>query len=420
MLASQGVCLAVLTLFLGYLHAYDARLRVPLNAVAARASGSPTDVAARLGPLLGHVAGLLLAPKVVLAWTGADQAQGTIAEWTQGSFRLRAVPREALGDLAPPALARASFLVRAARRVRAGFHVVSLSTSERRREDPLPAWVRDPGEMRAALSIPLAGASFTGRLFVLDPADATADELALGDLLAREIVTHMDQLALFDRFHRSGVAEERMRFARDLHDGVIQSLAAAAMRLEAARHVLRRDVDGADKAIQEIQDLLTGEQQELRDIIATLQPDRRPRYDTGSTLRERLESMVAGLSRHWRLTIETDNRVPDTALSPTLVREVTWIVREALVNAVRHGRARHASVYLALVDGLLHLRVADDGCGFRFRGRVEAAKTTEPGQTPFNLGQRVRALGGKLVIDSSDAGATLEMSIPLRTPRNPT
>jgi signal transduction histidine kinase len=416
-LANRVVYLGVITLLLMYYTAHEERLRTRLTGLAVRASVSPTDVQARLGELLGHVAAVLGASRVVVAWSDTEVDRGSIAEWTQGTFQLRGASAEDLASLAPEDLAEAAFLVTPAG---AGFRVVSIRVGEGRAQDPLPAWVRAARPACAAISIPLRGVSMTGRLFVLEPEEATTDELLLGKLLGREIVTYMDQLAFFERFHRSGLAEERIRLARDLHDGVIQSLAAAAMRLEATRYLLKRDIDGADRAIDEIQELLKGEQKELRDIIATLQPDRAPRYNAGHLLSQRLESLSVGVAQHWRVAVETDNRVPDAALPHALVREVTWLVREALVNAARHGRARHASVHVALVDGLLHIRVADDGCGFRFRGRVEAAKITEPGLTPFNLGQRVKALGGKLVIDSRDTGATLEMSFPNRAPRTPT
>jgi signal transduction histidine kinase len=420
-LAVHGVYLGIVTLLLSYFTAYEERLLARLTGLAPRANAAPSDMRTRLGVLLAHVARQLDASRVVLAWTetgaDADADTGSIAEWTQGTLQIRGASADDLASLAPPDAGQAAFLAAPVASGKGGFRMVSATATRLRAEDPLPRWVRAAGAACTALSIPVRGASMSGRLFVLEPEAATTDELVLGELLGREIVTYMDQLAYFERVRRSGVAEERIRLARDLHDGVIQSLAAAAMRLEAARHLLKRDVPGAEKAIREIQDLLTGEQQEMRDIIATLQPDRAPRHNAGPSLGQRLESMGIGLARHWRLTVETDNRVPDTALSPAFVREVAWIVREALVNAARHGQARHASVHLALVDGLLHLRVADDGCGFPFRGRMAATKLAELNQGPFNLAQRVKALGGKLVIDSRDAGATLEMSMPIRAPR---
>jgi signal transduction histidine kinase len=222
---------------------------------------------------------------------------------------------------------------------------------------------------------------------------------------------------MFDRFHMSGAAEERVRLARDLHDGVIQSLAAAAMRLEATRYVLVQDPATAENAIDDVQELLRNEQQELRDIIAALQPERAARAGSSIPLGQRLESLAAGMGRHWRLAVELDNSVPDKVISHALARETTWIVREALVNAARHGRARRVTVLVELAEGALRINVADDGCGFRFKGRFDAARLRQSRLGPFNLTQRIATLGGQLLIESGDAGATLEITIPLPAPR---
>jgi signal transduction histidine kinase len=415
-LGIRAVYLVVFTLLLSYFNTYEERLLARLAGLASRAASSP-DVNARLTGLLGHVAALLDAPRVVLAWTDPAQKRGTIAEWTAEGFELRGASGEELRLLAPPEYSDVGFLAGATTRGEPGYRVVLVDASHVLTADPLPGWLRGGGPSPVALSVPLHGASVDGRLFVLDPREATTDELVLGDLLGREIATHIDQLALFDRHHTSGAAEERMRLARDLHDGVIQSLAAAGMRLEATRYVLAHDPATAEKAIDEVQQLLRNEQQELRDIIAALQPERAARAGAGVPLGQRLESLAAGMGRHWRLAVELGNSVPDNALTHTLARETAWIVREALVNAARHGRAKRVTVQLALADGALRITIADNGCGFRFKGRFDAARLRQSRLGPFNLTQRITTLGGQLLIESGDVGATLEITIPLPAPR---
>jgi signal transduction histidine kinase len=415
-LAIRGIYLAVLTTLGAYFSSHDERLRRRLASLASiPALSLPTGGEARLRELLAQVARLLDAPRVVLAWQEMEHPQVTITAWMQGTTHQRVAAEEEATSLGLHDLSGEACLVLEMPPGEPGPRVLSAAGSRPAEENPLPDWLRKLGYPATALVNPLRGASGTGLLYVLDAAEATTDELVISELLGRWITVYMDQLALFRRWHRSGLAEERIRLARDLHDGVIQSLAAAAMRLEASRHLLRQPGAAAESVIDEVQELLRSEQQQLREIINSLQPERAPR--NGLPLKQRLETMVAGLGRHWRLDVELDVRVPEKAVGDPLAREVSWLVREGLVNAVRHGRARHASAVVVIVDGVLRISVMDDGCGFGFRGRIDGMKLPDGQPGPFHLTQRVKSLGGQLEIVSGDAGATLEIGLPMRGAR---
>ena len=415
-LVIRGIYLVVLTTLVVYFSRYDERLRSRIASIASiPAMSLPTDGEARLRELLAQVARLLDAPRVVLAWQGMENQEVMITAWMQGTAHQMHASKEEAGWLARQDLPEEAFLVLEMPPGEPGPRVLSATGSRHAEGHPLPAWLREIGHPDTALVAPLQGASGSGLLYILDAAEATTDELVISDLVGRRITAHLDQLALFERWHRSGLAEQRIRLARDLHDGVIQSLAAAAMRLEASRLLLRQPGAAAEAVIDEVQELLRSEQQQLREIITSLQPERTPR--TGIPLEQRLESMVAGLGRHWRLDVELDVRVPASAIRDELAREVSWLIREGLVNAVRHGRARRASVLVLIVDGVLRLTIIDDGCGFVFRGRVDGMRLPDGQQGPFNLTQRVKSLGGQLEIVSGDAGATIEISLPMRGAR---
>lgn len=411
-LAIRGIYLAVLTTLGVYFSSHDERLRRRLASLASiPAMSLPAGGEARLRELLAQVARLLDAPRVVVAWQGIEHEEVTITAWMQGTTHQRVASEEEAISLGLHDLSGEAFLVLEMPPGEPGPRVLSVAGSRHEEENPLPDWLRKLGHPGTTLVAPLRGASGSGLLYILDAAEATTDELVISDLVGRLITTHLDQLALFGRWHRSGLAEERIRLARDLHDGVIQSLAAAAIRLESSRHLLRQPGAAAESVIDEVQDLLRSEQQQLREIITSLQPDRVPR--TGLPLKQRLETLVAGLGRHWRLDMELDVRVPEKAIGDELAREVSWLIREGLVNAVRHGRARRASVLVLIVDGVLRLTIVDDGCGFGFRGRVDGIKLPDGQRVPFNLTQRVKSLGGQLEIVSGDAGATLEIGLPM-------
>jgi signal transduction histidine kinase len=106
---------------------------------------------------------------------------------------------------------------------------------------------------------------------------------------------------------------------------------------------------------------------------------------------------------------------PVVHLLPISTRyEIYAIVNEGVANAARHAAARRVSVMIGVTDGDVCIDVADDGRGFPFEGRHDLASLFESERGPLTLKERVRSLGGSMIIDSSNAGAKLEIRVPLR------
>jgi signal transduction histidine kinase len=279
-------------------------------------------------------------------------------------------------------------------------------------DDPVPGWLRARCGPVAVLSIPVRGETLVGRFFALDCGESTADELVLGETLVRKMAVLLDQLTQFERSHDAGLATQRIQLARDLHDGVIQSLAGAALRLESARQLVVEQPHESIRCIEEVQDQLVSEQRELRDIIASLEPEAPHHAGRLPVFSERLERLVARIARHWDLEVALDNQLVDPHLGDDLAHQVHCIIQEALVNAARHGRASRVQVELRRREGELLVGIGDDGHGFPFRGRFDHTTLTAAKLGPVSLKRRVEALGGRLEIDSSEGGARLELSLP--------
>ena len=224
----------------------------------------------------------------------------------------------------------------------------------------------------------------------------------------------LEQLVLARRAHEAAAAEERERLARDLHDGVIQSLGGAALRLEAARRLLARDPAAAETLLAETQDLLAFEQQDLRSFLRASAPRGPDGQAPERELEARLEELRRRIEQYWGLTVDLAVDLRAAAISPSLAHEIDRVVHEALVNAARHGQASAAEVAVTLDGAGVAIAVADDGRGFAFRGDYdfEALKARKLG--PVTLKQRIAAAGGSLRIHSSEAGARLDIRLPLR------
>ena len=100
---------------------------------------------------------------------------------------------------------------------------------------------------------------------------------------------------------------------------------------------------------------------------------------------------------------------PPAAVSDNVSR----IVHEALVNASRHAEASVLCASVVRENGTLRISVTDDGRGFAFRGTYDLAALQQMKAGPVTLKERVSALGGGLVISSSESGARLDITLPL-------
>ena len=197
--------------------------------------------------------------------------------------------------------------------------------------------------------------------------------------------------------------EERMRIAHDLHDDLGSSLAMIVMEGELARmdesadarDALRRVSDGAREVTDNMRRIvwaLGSGQDSLGDLAAYMR----------SSAAELLER--ADLRLESRIQIET----PGRRLSADQRRHLLLIVKELLLNVVKHAEARSATLGLMQRNGSLMLSVADDGKGFDITLRMGAGTGTT------SLQERVKALKGTVEVRSSPAdGTCLEIVIPL-------
>jgi signal transduction histidine kinase len=254
---------------------------------------------------------------------------------------------------------------------------------------------------------------WTGRVFLLDP-DAGLDRedtLRFARRLVREIGPSVHHVSLLNKLRSRAEAIERSRLARELHDGPIQTLAAAEIQLDV---LARRDTTPVDVAnnLDDIQILLRNEIMNLRDLtqnmkIGLFELDTDTLFDDVSNIVERFE-------RQTGITAEFVSEPQIVKLPPRSRREVLRIVHEGLVNVRKHSGARHVVVHAAVAGKNLELSIDDDGRGFDFEGRLTQRELEERHKGPAVLRERVKELGGMMAIVSNPGrGARVEVRVPL-------
>jgi signal transduction histidine kinase len=253
---------------------------------------------------------------------------------------------------------------------------------------------------------------WTGRLFLIDPAARghRHDLLMLGQRIVRRICPALDNVYLLHRTRTRSAAIERSRIARELHDGIIQSVMGVQIQLRA--HALRLDTraKALQSDLERLATILHDEVLNVRDLMQQLQPtDLAPERLVGT-----ISDIVHRFQYETGITARFITDFDRIDLPPLACREVTRVVQEALVNVRKHSGARTVFVRFTLDDSVCRLSIDDDGRGFPFTGRLSKADHEWAHMGPRVIKERVRLLGGEIAVESApNQGSRLDISIPL-------
>jgi signal transduction histidine kinase len=255
------------------------------------------------------------------------------------------------------------------------------------------------------------GDEWTVSLFLFDPAAEVSSEAALRflQLLVARVPSAALNVYLLRRLRARVGAMERARVARELHDGILQSLVALEMQVD----VLRRNQDGGlGEELAPLQQLLHSEILTVRELMQAMRPlDFKP-HEFLDFAADTVEKFQRETGIRTRLVAD----VEEVWLSPRTGRELGRILQEALVNVRKHASARNVVVRFGREQGRWKLWIDDDGRGFEFAGRLEHQELDRLHRGPAIIKERLRSIQGELAIDSRPGeGARLEITLPRRT-----
>ena len=191
---------------------------------------------------------------------------------------------------------------------------------------------------------------------------------------------------------RLAVAEERLRFSRDLHDVFGRTLSTVALKSELAAEQARRGRPEAAATMDEVRAIATDALGEVRDVV-------RGYRETDLT------SEIAGARSLLEASGIAVTTVADgaAALPAPVTRAFAWVVREGTTNILRHADATRARIAIVAEPAAARLVVGND--------RPHPASPV-PGSGLAGLGERLAEVGGRLSIDHDPASFTLTAEVP--------
>ena len=200
-----------------------------------------------------------------------------------------------------------------------------------------------------------------------------------------------------------GEEKERLRLARELHDGVGGILSASKMHLSILQD--SHSQGPASGQLSNISSMLDHASQEIRNIAHNLFPDILLTNDLSAAIAafcERVKSPGLNIEYYCLGEIREVNK--------RFKLMIYRAIQELINNVIKHARAHHVHVQLSCHDGLLTVVVEDDGVGFTGQGKK--------GIGLMNLQEKVKNISGRMSIESSPgAGATIQLEFDVSTPK---
>ena len=215
-----------------------------------------------------------------------------------------------------------------------------------------------------------------------------------GRELARETLAHLKSEFRTD---------ERTALAVELHDSIAQNLTGVSLQLEGVEEANRLGSPQLGALISRTRRALDACCAELRNCLWDLRNDAFDGDDVSATIRKAIAPHLGGT------TADVAIDMPRSRVSDSTFHAILCIVRELVINAVRHGKARRIDVRGAIAERTLTLSVTDDGCGFSPESR--------PGLDAGHFGlagvrERLDRIGGSLEIQSAPGhGTTVTITI---------
>ena len=237
----------------------------------------------------------------------------------------------------------------------------------------------------------------------------TDDELRQLEGIGERLGTAIANARLHNRVLDGAVVEERVRIARELHDGLAQVLGYINTQTLAVRRLLAAgDIGAAQEQLASMERAAQRVYIDIREAIVGLRTSTARSAGLGPSLADYVAEFarMSGIAAR----VDADPRTADVVLAPSTEIQLVRIVQEALSNVRKHARAEHACVRLTVEDGRLLVEVEDDGRGF------DPAAPAPTGWPRFGLQtmrERAAAVGGRLELDSGPGrGTSLRVTVP--------
>ena len=265
--------------------------------------------------------------------------------------------------------------------------------------------------MKSLLAVPVPSKIFRGNLYLADKdtRDGTfsVDDEQTLERFALQAAIAIDNAQLHAKVADLAVAQERVRIAHEMHDGLAQVLGYVNTKVQAATAYLNRGK--VDDATQQMKELAVSAREAYTDVRESI-VGLRTLPEEGRTLREALLEFV----ERWKEqsgVVAAVNIDSSMKLRAAVELQLIRIVQESLTNVRKHAKASRVWIDIKRDGETLRACVKDDGLGFL---RTDPKRGEFPRFGLTTMHERAESIGGALLIDSTPGqGTTVNFEMPL-------
>ncbi|HEY3753301.1 MAG TPA: sensor histidine kinase [Pseudonocardiaceae bacterium] len=265
------------------------------------------------------------------------------------------------------------------------------------------------GRVRGAITIALLIIYFglTTRDFNGSDIGRNFEEFALSSLIfyaiPRLVVFARDLEDTRSELAQLAVSEQRLRWARDLHDTLGHGLSVVVLKLELVERLGEKDPARASAELRDARTLLRESIGEMQSVVAGMR-----------------DVSLDGEIANAQTILESAGVVTTTDIAPVtldsqVAETLAWIVREGATNVLRHSDSTHCDINLRVDRGRAVLTLSNNGPA------IKVTRSPSGGHGIRGMRERLHVHGGRLTAKSQkDGGFVLEASVPLPTALEPT
>ena len=272
-----------------------------------------------------------------------------------------------------------------------------------------------PGRYRLRVSATNDGTWTEAALFdfaVAPPFYRTSGFIAANGLVIVGLLAAAWQIRLRAVRHQHAlVIAERALVSREIHDTLLQNLAAIGMELESIGHELHPTDGGGRDAVRRLQRQVGHSLREARDLVVALRKNGTFKSrGLADAVRELADSATARRGAH--VSVHVNGR--EERCPPDVELQLLRICQEAMNNALRHGRAGDIQIAIDMEPDAVSLTVTDNGSGFAIDDAGAARGAGGEHLGLLGMHERAERVGGRLTITSAPgAGTVVSAVVPL-------
>ncbi|MDA3730899.1 histidine kinase [Niameybacter massiliensis] len=208
------------------------------------------------------------------------------------------------------------------------------------------------------------------------------------------------------------IENEKLRIARDLHDGPAQQIASAKMHIDICESVITKDLHQGLKFLSNLKRDLSQTLIEVRQILFDLNPAPLEKMD----FKDALENMIYSI-----LDIETMNisffyNIDSNMISLNMQKTLYRIMQELINNIKKHSKATQIILRIYTANDFIYINLMDNGIGFAVPDNLDTFHIANKSYGLSNISTRIAELDGKLIINSdSTNGTSFKIQVPNHT-----